>query len=52
MVYTRKIILLVLYIVEVIDDFQVQLKFNRNKIKAILKTLRVFHIILVDWNRW
>ena len=51
-VYPRKITPLVLYIIEVIDEFQVQLKFNRNKIKAILKALRLFHIILVDRNGW
>ena len=53
MVYFWKVSSLVLYIVEVIDEFQGNLTFNRNKTKDILEVcLEVFRIILLDWNRW
>ena len=47
MIYFWKVTPLVLYIVEVIDEFQCNLTFNRNKTKAILEVcLGLFRIIL------
>ena len=53
MTYFRKVIPLILYIVEVIDELQDKLRFNKKKKNYdYLKAFPVvICIILLDWNR-